>query len=74
MTKIYSEDQKYLVTRLKQARIEAGFGQIEVANKIKRTQSYVSKIESGQTKIDVVTLRVFSDLYNKKINYFIDDN
>ena len=74
MTKIYSEDQKHLISKLKQARAEAGLEQVQVAKTINKTQSYVSKIESGQIKIDVITLKIFAGLYNKNINYFINDN
>jgi transcriptional regulator with XRE-family HTH domain len=56
---------------LKKARIEAGLGQIEVAEKLGRTQSYVSKIESGQRRFDVLQLKQFAKLYKKDISFFI---
>lgn len=70
---IYQDDHKKIVERLKQARFQAGLGQIEVAEKLGRTQSYVSKIESGQRRFDVLQLKEFAKIYKKKIDYFISD-
>ena len=72
MTKaIYSKDHKYIVEQLKKARQEAGLEQEQVAKKLKKTQSYVSKIESGQRRIDIVTLKEFAKTYRKDISFFI---
>ena len=68
---IYSEDHKYLINQLRKARAEVGLEQEEVARLLRRTQSYVSKIESGQRRINVVQLKQFAKLYNKDISYFI---
>lgn len=68
---IYTEDHKKIAERLKQARIEAGLGQIEVAKKLGRTQSYLSKIESGQRRFDVLQLKEFAKLYKKPLDYFV---
>ena len=67
---IYSKDHKYIVGQLKKARQEAGLKQVEVAKLLKKTQSYISKIESGQRRIDVVTLKDIAKLYKKDINFF----
>ena len=63
---IYQDDHKKIVERLKKARVEAGLGQIEVAEKLSRTQSYVSKIESGQRRFDVLQLKEFAKLYKNR--------
>lgn len=68
---IYTKDHKFLVAQLKKARQEAGFDQGMVAKSLGKTQSYVSKIESGQRRIDVVQLKEFAKVYKKDINYFI---
>ncbi len=68
---IYSNEQKYMVSQLKKARIEAGFNQQKVAKLLKKTQSYVSKIESGQRRIDIVQLKGFAKIYKKDLGYFI---
>ena len=68
---IYSKDHKYIVERLKTARIEAGLDQIEVARLLNKTQPYISKMESGQRKIDVITLKEFARIYKKPLEYFL---
>lgn len=68
---IYTKDHNAIVERLKKARLDAGLSQIEVAEKLGRTQSYVSKIESGQRRFDVLQLKEFAKIYKKDINYFI---
>ena len=69
---IYSKEQEKLVSKLKKAREEAGFTQAQAAKKMQRTQSYISKVESGQLKIDIVEIKRFSNLYKKDISYFIN--
>ena len=68
---IYSKEHKYIIEQLKRARKEAGLSQEQVANYLRRTQSYVSKIESGQRKIDIVQLKRFAKIYKKDINFFL---
>lgn len=68
---IYSKDHQYLIEQLKKARHNAGLDQKAVAKLLGKTQSYISKIESGQRKIDVIQLQKFAKFYNKEINYFL---
>lgn len=60
-----------LIERLKKARKEAGLDQEAVAKLLKVTQSYISKMESGQRRIDIVQLKRFAKVYKKKIDYFL---
>ena len=69
---IYSKSHKFLAQQLQHARIESGFNQAQVAKMFGKTQSYVSKIESGQRKIDVVQLKKFAKIYKKDFNFFIE--
>ena len=68
---IYSKEHKYIVKQLKKARQDAGLSQEKAAKTLNTTQSYISKIESGQRKIDVVQLKKFAKLYKKSLNFFI---
>jgi len=68
---IYSKTQQNLVNKLKKARQDAGLEQQDVAKKLGTTQSYVSKLESGQRRVDVIQLKELARIYKKKINYFI---
>ena len=69
---IYSKDHRYLVQKLKKAREEAGLEQKEVARLLGSSQSYISKIESGQRRIDVVQLKKFAVIYRRRLIYFTD--
>ena len=66
-----TKEYAYFVEKLRKARKEAGLTQVEVAKKLKRPQSHISNIESGQQRVDVVELQVFAKIYKKDIKYFI---
>jgi len=68
---IYSKEHKYIVKQLKKARENAGLSQEQVAKILNTTQSYISKIESGQRKIDVVQLKKLAKIYKRDISYFV---
>lgn len=70
---IFTEDHRYLIEKLKQARIEKNIDQIQAAELLGKTQSYVSKVESGQRRIDVVQLKAFAKIYEKPIDYFLKE-
>jgi transcriptional regulator with XRE-family HTH domain len=68
---IYSKDHKFLVEQLKKARIKADLDQEKAAKLLGKTQSFISKIESGQRRIDIVQLKEFAEAYKKPLYYFI---
>lgn len=68
---IHTKKYAYFIERLRKAREEAELTQLEVAKKLKRPQSHISNVESGQQRVDVVELQTFAKIYNKDINYFI---
>jgi transcriptional regulator with XRE-family HTH domain len=68
---IFTDSHKQLVSKLVKARKKAKLRQVDAAKKLGRTQSYISKIESGQRRIDIVQLKEFCHLYKKKIDFFL---
>ena len=73
MTKsIYTKEYRKVIYRLKKARQEAGLKQIEVAKKLGKPQSYISKIERGERRVDITELKRIADIYKKSISYFIE--
>lgn len=68
---IYPKDYKEIINRLKQARINAGLSQQAVADKLGKPQSFVSKIESGERRLDVAELKKIAEIYKKSVSYFI---
>ena len=70
MTKKYEVKYQRLIQQLRQARLDAGLTQVDVGRKLKKPQAYVSKIERGERRIDVVELDELAKLYNKPLEYF----
>ncbi len=68
---IYSEGHKALIKKLIEAREARKLRQEDVAKLLGRTQSYVSKIEAGQRRIDLIQLKEFAKIYKKKLDFFI---
>jgi transcriptional regulator with XRE-family HTH domain len=68
---IYSEEYKYFLRKLIKARKEIGLTQKQVAVKIKKPQSFVSKFETGERRLDVIELKELAKIYKKPVNYFI---
>ena len=48
---IYTNEYKNVVKKLRKARNEAGLMQVDVAEKLKKPQSYISKIERGERRV-----------------------
>lgn len=65
---IYSKKYRNVVENLQKARKESGLTQIEVAKKLRKPQSFVSKVERGKRRLDVVELEMFAKLYKKKLD------
>ena len=51
-----SSDQDVLCALLRDRRARAGLTQVQVAGRLGRPQSYVSKYESGERRLDLVEL------------------
>lgn len=69
---IFSGDYKKLILKIGKARTDAGLTQNDVAKKLGKTQSYISKIESGQVRVDVVQLKEIAKALGKSVAYFIE--
>jgi len=54
---IYTREQQCLQALLKKLRQQSGMTQQHLAEKLKSPQSYVSKYESGERRLDVLELR-----------------
>ena len=68
---IYSTEYEYIITKLKEARKEAGLNQMAVADKLGKYETYLSKIENGDRRVDILELSELADIYNKPIDYFV---
>lgn len=61
MKSIFSDEQKKITEKLKAARIKQGYSQEQLAEKLGNTQSYISKVEQGQIRLDIVQLKKISE-------------
>ncbi len=68
---IYSPRYRHLLKQLKQARLDAGLTQVQVADALAQPQSFVSKCESGERRVDAVELERFAKLYGKPLSFFL---
>jgi transcriptional regulator with XRE-family HTH domain len=69
---IYTAEYQKVLKKLKEARNESGFTQVEISQKLKKPQSYISKIERGERRIDVAELSILAKFYKKSLNYFTE--
>jgi transcriptional regulator with XRE-family HTH domain len=54
---IYREDYALFLRHLRQARERAGLTQEQVAERLELTQTFVSKCERGERRLDIIELR-----------------
>lgn len=54
---IHSPGQEKLLALLRRLRMDAGITQEQLAAKLKRPQSFVSKVEAGERRLDIIELR-----------------
>ena len=67
----HSPGYRYLLKRLRKARLDARLTQVEVAQALGRPQTFISKVELGERRIDPIELQQFATLYRKRIAYFL---
>jgi len=51
---IYSKENQYFLDLMIQARLKAGVTQAELAKRLEKPQSFVSKYEKGERRLDVM--------------------
>lgn len=64
----YSPEYQAFLTRLREARVRSGFSQSEAARRLGKPQSYVSKSESGERRVDAVEAARFAALYSVTVD------
>jgi transcriptional regulator with XRE-family HTH domain len=67
----HSAGYRYLLERLREARLAAGFTQADAARALGRPQSFVSKCELGERRVDPLDLQEFARLYRRPFDYFL---
>lgn len=60
-----------LLELLRQVRIEAGLRQVDLAKKLRQPQSFVSKYESGERRLDLLELRQVCSAAGTSLQEFV---
>ena len=72
MGSAFPVEYRQFLKKLRDARLAAGLNQVDVAKRLKKPQSFVSKIETGERRIDPVELCHLARFYRKPTSYFFD--
>ena len=68
--KAYQRAYKNFLARLVQARKDAGLTQVEVAQRMGKAHSFISKCELGERRVDFVELQQLAKIYRKDLGFF----
>lgn len=56
---------------LREIRVRAGLTQVELAELLGQTQSYISKVERGECRLDIVQIRQFCRVLKTTLPEFV---
>ncbi|MFA5141132.1 MAG: helix-turn-helix transcriptional regulator [Elusimicrobiota bacterium] len=70
MSSVHTKRYQEFLQKLRQARKAAGLTQAQVAKTLKKPQSFVSKCESGERRVDFAELQAFARLYRRPLDFF----
>ncbi len=72
MSSDHPPQYRRLLQRLMEARQRAQLTQEQVAQALGQSQSFVSKCESGERRIDAIELQAFAELYGVPLQRFTE--
>jgi transcriptional regulator with XRE-family HTH domain len=70
---VFTREYSLLREMLRKAREAANLTQVELAEKLGETQSFVSKCERGERRLDLVQLRVFCEALDVDLGRFVGE-
>lgn len=73
MASRHPERYTRFLERLRQARLDAGLTQEDVASRLGVRQNFVSKMETGERRIDPVELAELAELYGRAVGWFVEE-
>ena len=68
---IYTREYAAVLRLLKKAREDSGVTQVELAERLGQTQSFVSKIERGDRRLDIVQIRTILREFGVSLPQFV---
>jgi transcriptional regulator with XRE-family HTH domain len=69
---LISREYRVFLDLLREMRLKAGVTQIELAERLEETQSFVSKCERGERRLDFVEARRWCQCLGASFHSFID--
>jgi transcriptional regulator with XRE-family HTH domain len=69
---IITEEHRRLARLLRQIRIESGLTQVDLAQCLGESQSAISKVESGQRRLDLIQLSIYAKALGIKLRTLVD--
>lgn len=70
----YQRAYQAFLKRLIKARQDAGLLQGEVARRLGKSHSFISKCELGERRLDIIELQRIAKIYGKTINHFLGED
>lgn len=68
---IHSKEYQLVLAELKKARLNAGITQVKLAERLNVTQTFISKCERNERRLDIVELRSFCNAIGADFTEFI---
>ncbi|MDH0049573.1 helix-turn-helix domain-containing protein [Comamonas terrigena] len=68
---LYSKENDLLLQLLVQVRIEAGVTQVELAARLDEVQPWISRVERGVRRLDLVELLLWCEALDMPLSTFI---
>ena len=68
---LYTKENEILTRLMREMRVAAGLTQAACAEALGKPQSYVSKIEGGTQRIDLLQLREYCSVCNVSLTAFV---
>ena len=69
----YKGQYKILLDQLYRLRISSGLKQSELSEQLGVSQSFISKIENGERKIDIIELQTICNILGSTLELFIKE-
>ena len=67
-----THDRERLAEMLRKLRTDAGMRQVDLAAKLGEPQSYVSRFESGEQRLDLLELRAVCSAFGISLSNFVE--
>ena len=70
-TSLHHDRYREFLARLRQARLNAGMTQAQLGHAVRRSQTWVSKCELGERRVDILELQDLADALETPLEWFV---